>query len=105
MLELNQQPSDSVCDALPTELKCLSNSETISECQGYNPGGSNSPITMNPEQTAQQIPCLSQYHDIWPIDDILQLHLKNASAKWKCQEWQKAAAQVLDSILRIDKAH
>ena len=44
MLELNQRPSDSACDALPTELKCLSNSETISKCQGYNPGGSNSPI-------------------------------------------------------------
>ena len=43
-LELNQQPSDSAYDALPTELKCLSNSETVSKCQGYNPGGSNSPI-------------------------------------------------------------
>ena len=46
LLELNQQPSDSACDALPTELKCLSNSETVSECQGYNPFGSNSPITV-----------------------------------------------------------
>ena len=44
MLELNQQPSDSACDALPTELKCLSNSETVSKCQGYNPGSSNLPI-------------------------------------------------------------
>ena len=32
------------CDALPTELKCLSNSETVSDCQGCNPVGSNSPI-------------------------------------------------------------
>ena len=46
MLELNQRPSESACDALPTELKCLSNSEPISKCQGYNLGGSNSPITV-----------------------------------------------------------
>ena len=62
------------------------------------------PWTMNPEQAAQQFPCLSQYRDIWPVDDVLRLHLKNASAKWKRQERQKAAAQVLDSVSRIDKA-
>ena len=79
MLELNQQSSDSACDALPTELKCLSNSETISKCQGYNPGGSNSPIS------GDNLAALATNFDAqgyWTIDQLTsgRISIKNLSS-------------------------
>lgn len=58
---------------------------------------------MDVKQAAEQFPDLEYYRDKWPVDDILRLRLKNTSAKWKRRERQKAAAQVLDSVSKIDK--
>lgn len=59
---------------------------------------------INFKQAAEQFPYLEHYRDLWPVDDILRLCLKNTSAKQRRQERQKAAAQVLDSVSKINKA-
>ena len=94
----------SACDALPTEVKCLSNSETISKCQGYNPGGSNLPISGVTVGNTEMVDSEGQAK--WDEDDVMlflwanskavkdRYHKKNKESTQDVDQWRHGVSQV-----------